>query len=312
MRHLIFLLLLCSSFATGANDISDRSRVAQLEAVEKSLLQSEASATVVGREVVLAYERIFPKKVRQEILASQDRNSLLELFAAADLVEFYTGNPSFADHMRAAFDALEKIGAPQHPLRMYEAYISSEQFSNIQELLKQYPTLEAEPPPILIGDTSREPGKKIWTVNFNNNEVRQRNFVLPQGLYIIVMFEPQCHFSENAATAMELDEKLKGLTTDKISWLARIDRNFGISEVRRWNYRHPDFPVTIASDINNWTELDSWGSPTFYFFNDGVLVKKLRGWPSDDRKNEIMELIERYSTGPKEFPGDAKLNSYGR
>lgn len=293
MKKILLFLFLFYSVATAADQTPPRSRLAQLEDVEQVLVKSHAPSREIRSRIALAYARLFPVSHRNRILKSADKDSVLELFRAADIAEFYTSSPEYADHMRTAFDSLAEIGFPQNPLRIYEAYISSEQFFKLHDFLKLHPSLNVAPPPMVIGSTVNG-RRKIWELNLVSNEMSQQEFSFKKGLTLVVMLQPQCHFSERAAVSLEADTNFIQLTQGRILWLTRIDRNFSIASVKAWNSRHPLFPLTVGSNISDWNEIESWASPGFYFFYDGVLVKSFRGWLNETRKDDLIRYWESY------------------
>ena len=46
--------------------------------------------------------------------------------------------------------------------------------------------------------------------------------------------------------------------------------------------------MSLADQRADWPALDSWGTPTFYFFQRGALVSKVRGWPRAGRRAELL------------------------
>lgn len=297
MRH-FFLVLICwaSSFG-GAQAAPTPSAFDRLELVERGAVMSAASSTANAHKIANTYLHLFPEPHRRKLLGSRNPKSLRQLFNAADIAEFYTGDPRFAHHMREAFDALVLLGEQQNSnfFKMYEAYISTEQFSKAANFIEKYPAFNVAKPPMVFGDTIRNSGNKLWDVDFKTGEIRQVPFVFPPGLLVVVMSAPRCHFAQNAVSDIEADSELRQLLAGRTLWLTRIDRGFDLSQIQVWNQQHPEFTLSVASDILNWKKIAYWETPTFYFFKDGVLVERVGGWPTKGRKQELTHLIKVHS-----------------
>ncbi|MDM5182109.1 hypothetical protein PO883_33605 [Massilia sp. DJPM01] len=265
--------------------------------VERSAVMSTSSSTANAQKIANAYLHLLPEFQRRKLLGSRKPESLQQLFDAADIAEFYSGDPRFANHMREAFDALVRLGEHKNSnfVKMYEAYISTEQFSQAANFIEKYPAPNVAKPPMVRGQTMRNSGNKLWNVDFKTGEIRQVSFVFPPGLFVIVMSAPRCHFAQNAVSDIEADSELRQLLAGKTLWLTRIDRGFDISQMQLWNQQHPELTMSLASDILSWKKIAYWETPTFYFFKDGVLVERIGGWPTKGRKQELTHLIKVHS-----------------
>src|SRR5690606_15389081 len=97
-----------------------------------------------------------------------------------------------------------------------------------------------------------------------------------------------CHFTQNAAGAIESDPALHALFTEHAKWLAPQDTTTDFSVFRRWNAEHPDMPITITYLEAGFPMIDTWSTPTFYFIDHGRVVSQVTGWPRGERREEIL------------------------
>lgn len=298
MRTLFLLLILFPLFGK-CEESTAPAALHRLEAIEIAINNSDDSSTVGGRKLADAYALLFPAAYRQQVTVSNDAKGLLALFSAANMLEFYTGAPGFADQMRTSFDAIRRQGEPRASdyVRMYQAYISSEQFDKAREFLARYPNPAVQRFPDVVGTIVRSPGMRLWKFDNEKNQVHQESFDMPRGAYIVVMSSPFCHFAQNAANDLAADPVLRTLMHGRSLWLTRIDRIFAPSAVQAWDARNPDFPMSVAANLPGWEQIDTWETPTFYFFYNGMLINRTKGWPSGGNKTAISEFFSRYGDG---------------
>jgi hypothetical protein len=78
-------------------------------------------------------------------------------------------------------------------------------------------------------------------------------------------------------------EKLNGRT----KWLMRVERRMDFASVAQWNTEHPQFQFSIPKKYASWTDITSWDTPTFYFFNGEKMVYKFSGWPAEGNFDKL-------------------------
>ncbi len=132
--------------------------------------------------------------------------------------------------------------------------------------------------------------------NPNAFEIRSLDFTKYTGL--IVVTHPQCHFFKTFLVDIAHDVELRGKMVNSSIWISNSSKAYTNPAFKNWNKSIPDIPISIVYDTDQWPEINSWGSPTFYFFKDSKLQKKVVGWPKDSAKEkkkllrEGFELIE--------------------
>ena len=58
-----------------------------------------------------------------------------------------------------------------------------------------------------------------------------------------------------------------------------------------WRKRYPVAPLSEAFRATEWAGIDTWETPTFYFYKNGKLRSKLTGWPNEGRKAQFLEIV---------------------
>lgn len=132
-----------------------------------------------------------------------------------------------------------------------------------------------------------------WRLTGVLGQFVHEDFVFPAGPYVVIVSHPLCHFSNNAAQAIQSDTYLRAALHNRVKWLVPQQLNFDARELAEWNGDHPDQQLSLAYLGNQWPEIRSWATPTFYFFNDGKLISSFSGWPVEGRKDMLISQLNR-------------------
>jgi len=81
---------------------------------------------------------------------------------------------------------------------------------------------------------------------------------------------------------------LHELFRDHARWLARQDGRLYFDIIQQWNRENPDLQMTLTVESHEWPMSDVSGTPTFYFFDHGVVKAKVTGWPAEGRRAELV------------------------
>lgn len=127
-----------------------------------------------------------------------------------------------------------------------------------------------------------------WLLAQQHGEIFHKDFEFPSGPYVIIVSHPLCHFSENAVEAIKNDTDISNALHGRVKWLVPQQLNFYVDEFRRWNTENPDQQLSLAYRNNEWPEVSSWATPTFYFFTSGKLVSSFAGWPAKGNREELL------------------------
>jgi len=115
-----------------------------------------------------------------------------------------------------------------------------------------------------------------------------------KGKQLLVLAHPVCHFCFNAAKAIAKEPELTAFLETHAVWLSPPDRYFGWQTHNQWNQRFPATPIAILKSEEKLPMLDSWGTPTFYFMENGKVMAKIVGWPKEGRMDELKGKIKQH------------------
>jgi hypothetical protein len=156
---------------------------------------------------------------------------------------------------------------------LHQALITSRDFNAAETLVQRHPSMNVDAVPTFRKPVSLPPGQPT-ALTVRGGSMTRQSFNLSAPLRIVVV--ASCHFSEDAARAIEADPQLRPIFANNAIWLASQNEHF--SSVKEWNREFPDQPIHIAWQDSEWSMLDSWAMPTFYVFRNGQMVKTFSGW----------------------------------
>lgn len=105
-----------------------------------------------------------------------------------------------------------------------------------------------------------------------------------------------CHFSDDAATAIERDPVLGPAFAQHARWLAEPPGIEDMDAVEKWNQRHPAQPILPIHDRQQWALLpEGWEMPTFLVIRDGKVIDRRSGWPAGDpaHRRSLLAMLRR-------------------
>lgn len=107
---------------------------------------------------------------------------------------------------------------------------------------------------------------------------------------IVVIGHPQCNFSSAFFAELDADPELRQQIVQQSVFLRSAWKVYSDQSVLNWNREHPEYAFNIVVQESDWPELNYWGTPTFYFFRNGMLVRKVVGWRESTREAQKAKL----------------------
>lgn len=221
------------------------------------------------------------------IAALQDRAVLRELpadavdllFRAASDAAFYTFDRRYVRDMQADLDRLHTLHADElrHFQDLYAALVSVRDFVGAHALLATWPKASSDPAPTIVGALADGSGPSALTLSDDGLSASQQPIRLSGAIDIVVIGHPLCHFSRDAVAAIEADPHLKAIFANRARWLMPQDGRMRPRLVAGWNATHPLARMNYVYRQSDWTAIDTWSTPTFYFFRPST-SSGTEGW----------------------------------
>lgn len=276
-------ILIFSSANAGVSPYADK--FMQLKKIASENFKNNFTTNIAAENISSAYMARFEDVDIESLKSNHD--DIRIIFDATSMAGFYKNDIYYAKKMRLLYDKLKYDGVVDttRGLEVYQAYIASERFEEANEFAEINPHLDFSPLPKIqyqnkIGEIQE------WLLSPDDGIWKNENFSIPEGPYLIITSSPHCHFSVSSMGAIKSSQHFKALAK-RMKWLIRVSREINFNEISAWNIKHQEFNFSIAKNYPSWEYIDSWDTPTFYFFSNTVLVFKFSGWPAQGNFTEL-------------------------
>ena len=245
--------------------------------------------------IAAAYKRLLQDEFNAAALKKASADDLAFLFAAADAAALHSNQESYAKDMLLVFREQEsrKLADDKAYRTMYDVLFSTRLLPDANKLLNENPdhfkdfSLSFRSAPVISSEAPSE-----WTVDPNNNLLFRRTVLLPQGWHVVVTAHPQSPALQAAMRDIAADSALSSALRDHLKLIAPQDRSTDMRVFQAWNEAHADSVMTIAFREREWSMIDSWSVPAFYFVKDGKVVSKFAGWAGEGDKEKVREALK--------------------
>ncbi|GAA0258774.1 hypothetical protein [Rhodanobacter caeni] len=223
------------------------------------------------------YDKLFGRYQIADRLHSLGAVDLRLLKRAADEAVYYVPSDTHISQLRMDLDEMQRrhMATDKDYSTLHQALVARRDFDGAKMLALHHRGMETEAVPTFRKPVALPAGQPTaLTVDMHDGTMTRQAFDLSRPLSIVVV--ASCHFSRDAARAIEADAQLRPIFAADAIWLASQGER--LSAVIDWNREFPDQPIHVAWQDSEWSMLDSWAMPTFYVFRHGRLVKKFSGW----------------------------------
>lgn len=228
---------------------------------------------LIGRQ----YDRLFADLQSPNRLRSISAPDLRLLKRAAEHVMFHSPDATHVTQLQHDLAEMQRrsMARDKDYERLYRVLVASRQFDQAASLSRQHPGMDVAKLPTWRPNTTLPPNQPTaLTLDDHGRTMTRQAFDLSAPLRIVVV--ASCHFSVNAARAIQADPQAGPLFAKHAIWLA--DQGDSLARVHQWNTDFPQQPIHVAWRNSEWSMLDSWRMPTFYIFRHGKLVDQWNGW----------------------------------
>jgi hypothetical protein len=288
------VLIAFSSFSHAGNDTA-KERLAAFERTEAEIFQSGGTTLDRARSLSVAYDRLFSDDLRNHTEASSP-TELEARFRAVTNVFFYTLDHKYLVPMKRILDEMISKNQAQwwHYYKMYSSLLAVRDFAGARSVLRKHPNKHIEPLPEIQDLTKKLHGATEWVIDSTNRRITRLDYEMPLDPVVIMIFNPNCHFSMNALRDIKNSGFLFNRLKTRLKILSPPDPNFSFDDFQTWNKQNPLFSTSLVHNRQEWPMIQDWGMPIFYFFRDRKLVTTVVGWPragNIDAVNNALDAI---------------------
>jgi len=296
----VLVIGLCGSAATTSKSAAKSDDFAEFQAFVESTgegsgrLQDAERATRVGE----TFDRMFGALVQNDNFADLPDDELVLIFKASGLANSYDGSPRRAEQLLKL--TLEKkrrnLSEANDMSIAFNSLLRARLFVSAGVLRNSQPELANEVLPDVI--ERHEGASPSWYERGEDAEggtpvLTRRAANIERGSKIIVVAHPRCHFTLGAATAIAAEPALSRIFASHSDWIMPPTRGLELAALQEWDDEFPVFSIKLAHSLEDWSLIDGWDTPRFYFLRDGKIVDTVIGWPKEGRMNELKAAVTR-------------------
>lgn len=261
-----------------------------LEAVQRhtGLAQDEERARFVAIYVRDIAPLVTPARITQR---SSD-----DLHEAIESTTFYlagaTDEPKYVADAKRELDELvrRKDAVPDDFRNVVSGFVYVRDVPGARDIARQghLPTDS-----LVDIDATRSGGRGLLELDHDARLLVRHPFTLArQGTQILVVSSARCHFTVDAAEAIDANPSLKSAMASRSVWIAPPDGDLAVQSVKAWNAAHPAEHMSLIASINDWPELDTRATPQFFVFKNGVLVRTINGWRGEETEKALLKALD--------------------
>lgn len=253
-----------------------------------------AQRKALNAELNATYRNYFPEGAIRTAAPTLAPSTLLQLIYAEVDFSTYARDAAHEDDLEAAFSALRVHGKSDKTAvkAMYDYYVTEREFRKAQALRDEFPGFELPAlPEILKARSDIRKNERAAYIPSSDGSVLQRSALdLSKGAHVVIVSHPQCHFSQFARDGINRDKALKKALAGHGLWLAPPATPLADAALGAWTREVGRAPVYVAERYSDWPEIDYWGTPSFYFYKDGVLTARMIGWRREEETERLKNL----------------------
>lgn len=227
-------------------------------------------------------------------LEKTDATLLDELFRVTHEIVSYSSLARHAEALHSIFDAKAKSkedGVPDNWIATVDkTFIRARLFEHAKKFRKRFPQHSFEQLPQYKNNSRKNISRSLMSLQNSGKELIRTSFGFSQEGYIIVIGHPFCHFSQNAISFINTDPALNSIFTHSSTWIMPAGDALNVESVLKTN-SESSIKYHYVYREAEWPEIDYWGTPAFYFYKSGRLLRKIVGWPQEGRRQEILEAL---------------------
>lgn len=275
-----------------------------------NIIRSEENSNKISANIEDKYNVIFNKNFTSKKIKNISATDLENLFQITREAVFYTKEPQQAENMALIIEQLQsrKKATTQHFEEMYYTYVLTRRIKEAEKLKNDHPELKLSKNFIFIeNEIIEKDTPSLWRV-IDGNTFERKKININSGVKILLVAHPNCHFSNNAIKDISSNQNLMKTLLKYLILIVPQSRNFYPEEIYTWNKNNQNFPMYISHIDKEFNMIDYWGTPSFYFIKNGILISTMVGWPRGKGDEQISELLGKI----KLLSSDAELSDFDK
>jgi hypothetical protein len=168
------------------------------------------------------------------------------------------------------------VAAPAWVKKVHAALVRRRDFDAANAFRARHPAAKLTAMPPVGEERDDGHGPSVLALSEDGSTLIHRTVALDPVAQVVVV--AGCHFSQDAAHAIENDPLLRAAFSRHVLWIMPADWNPADPALVRWNRAHPIAAMSTVYREREWPMIDTWAMPTFYFLRNGQVQSKVVGW----------------------------------
>ncbi|WP_299270144.1 hypothetical protein [uncultured Psychrosphaera sp.] len=311
MNYILIILISVITFTVNAEvSCADKELSYYYEKIEKLTSREEdidrqykiGNNNFIKRELydklTSLYDSCFKGYIQTINLKKLNSKQLHKLFTTVKKVNFYIPNNDLINSLKIILHEKDQRGEHIENLltNIYRSHIKLRQFQQAKDFATIYPNIEFSYLPKDI-KTAQFTNEKTTFHLINKDEsfsLIQREVMLKTKNYIVIISSPICSPSNRFLSWLHKDENqaIKNALIPNTLFMSPPASSIFISEWTAVQKKYSDVNMQLSHKKSDWPDIQSWATPTMYFYKDGKLFNQLVGWPDEGRKEELKEAMQ--------------------
>ena len=127
----------------------------------------------------------------------------------------------------------------------------------------------------------------------NHTRLTQQPFEFADGGQLVVVSSPVCNPCRRLFDWMKTEPELMKVMSEKGAWITNVASKLYWQQLIDANKTNGSFRMHYTWKKSEWPEIDSWATPSFYFYRDGQLVSRFAGWPNQGNEAALRKGLKQ-------------------
>ena len=235
----------------------------------------------------LIYDCKLKPFLKKHPITDFDTKKLHQLYLLLNEIFLYTNNSGSLNSLNLVIEEKKKRGEKTSHLesKQLKRYLTAREFKKAANY-KSKNKLESVALPSLT-DKSKGTKRTITPNKEKANEFIITDFDIPKESFILMVGSLYCSPSNRFINWLTSSKYINFFQSNS---LIIIPPSYSLEYQSVIDFREKyQSNLVYAYSMENWSEVDYWATPNFYFYNDGKLIDSFDGWPKDGRRIKRFE-----------------------
>ena len=249
-------------------------------------------------EIVVRFERDFRNELRPQQLTSLSDSDVVLLFDCVVELAAASLNQRLIDAQNQLFQELKRRqietrrGINQS---MLATMLSQRDFEKARTFVAEHSDLDTRRIPTVKSNLPKNfQGRSAYAYDSITNTLIQHEVHFTTKKRLVMVVGAGCHFSHDALAKISSDPDLQNAARQfDLLILNPPSEPAPLFFIENWNNKHPELPIYVVSNRQEWLDIDRSGVPMFYIFENGKVVQETEGWRGQATVDWLLQALNK-------------------